>query len=278
MALTVPLFSDLSLTLSSEPDGNSGYPTAPLQKGWLLRYGEQNLAEEAVGFGLPVLKMGLKALFPGTVDLEVLQGGPLWKIRTEYTLNLVERILRHKTSVLEKPAFYAFKDSSAALLRRIPALRGPLTALSSAARRTFCWETTYEPASLNARVTLLYGIDSRTGSLQIRLEPESLKLPPATELILMDEQGARFFDRYEEPSEVYLQGEAIGCWDEVHAARAGFFSSGQRIRFTVPQVSRTRLYRGRELVGSRLAWAGFGHVLPAPFKTLEYTLQLEKVS
>ncbi len=278
MALTISLLSDLFLTLSSEPDGNSGYPTAPLQKGLLLRHREQNLAEEAVGFGLPVLKMGLQAIFPGTVDLNLRQAGPLWSIQAVYTLNLVERIIRRKNAVLENPVFYAAKDSLASLLRRIPVLRGPLTALSSAARSTFDWETTYEPAALEARVTLIYTLDPQSGALQIKLEPDSLHLPKATELILMDEQGARSFDRYEEPSGVCLVGEAIGCWDEVRADRAGFLSSSLGIRFTVPQVSGAHLYRGRELVGSRLAWAGFGHVLPPPFKNLEYTLQLEKVT
>jgi len=278
MKITLPTLADLTLTISAEPDGQSDYPTATLQKGLLLTYRDQVLAEEAVGFGVPVLKYGLQALFPRTVRLDLLQETPQWIVRARYTLNLVERIAGRRQAIVKSPLFYTSKDLLAALIRRIPALRNALTRLSSAARRTFGWRTTYESAGFGAEVGLVYIFDPQAGNLQVRLEPESLPLQTATELVIMNEQGARYFDCYEEPSGVRLRGKEIGCWDEVHAAEAGFSSSALGIRFSVPQVAGARLFRGRELVGSRLAWAGFGHAIPMPVEGFEYTLRLEKIS
>ena len=275
MSLTIPVLQNLALSMSTEPDGHSSYPTAALQKGFLLRFHEQTLAEEAVGFGVPVLKFGLQALFPGSVEIRVEPAGSVRRIRAAYTLDLVERISRNENTILKNPSLYGAKDRLAGLLRRAPALRSSLTALSSIVRRIFGWKTTYRPAGFSANVALLYTLDPDTGSLQIEVEPDCLRRLTATELILMDEQGAHAFDRYEEPGGVRLTGKEIGCWDEVRAPQASFTGSGLGVRFTVSQAAGARLSRGRELVGSRLAWAGFGHVLPLPAGQCQYSLRLE---
>ncbi len=235
------------------------------------------LAEEAVGFGFPVLKCGLQSLFPGSVKIDVTQPGPIWIFHAAYQLDLVERIRRRDSSRLKSRLFYSTKDVLAALLRHVPILRVSLTSISSAARKLFGWETSYEPAGFTAEVRLAYTLDPATGTLRVKLLPESRLPHTSTELVVMNEQGAHFFDRYEDSSGLRLSGKEIGCWDEVTAGRAGFISSTQGIRFSVEQAPAARLFRGRELVGSRLAWAGFGHVLPCPPNAFEYSLQIEKV-
>ncbi len=49
-----------------------------------------------------------------------------------------------------------------------------------------------------------------------------------TEVVVMNEQGARPFDRYRDADGATLQGGAIGTWDEVAAATASFVSSARR--------------------------------------------------
>ena len=63
--ITVPIFARLFLKLSDLASGDSKYPTARLQKGFLLFQDGQELAEEGVGFGVPVLKRGIQTIFPG---------------------------------------------------------------------------------------------------------------------------------------------------------------------------------------------------------------------
>ncbi len=129
------------------PDGRTRpYPTARLQKGLLLYDGARGLAEEGVGFGVPVLKRGVRAVFAGGVDAEAHDDGRLCTIRALYRMDLVERLAGAGGEVVAPRLLYAAKDALAALHRHAPAARGLLTAASSALRRRFGWETVYVPS------------------------------------------------------------------------------------------------------------------------------------
>ena len=97
MIINIPLFQGLALKMSDAPSGKNDFPTARLQKGLILLDHDQELDEEGVGFGVPVLKRGLNTIFPGAVRLTCLQKGPIWEINARYELNLVEKSLKGKT-------------------------------------------------------------------------------------------------------------------------------------------------------------------------------------
>jgi hypothetical protein len=94
----------------------------------------------------------------------------------------------------------------------------------------------------------------------------------------MNEQGARYFLRYRDSSGVVLTGNKINGWDEVTADKASFVCDRHQIAFTLRQVPGARLFRGRELVGTRLAWAGFGYLLPPATGKFGFDIRIEKVS
>lgn len=93
----------------------------------------------------------------------------------------------------------------------------------------------------------------------------------------MNEQGAHSFNRYQDSSGVSIQGDEIGCWDEVNAEEAWFESSTHKIAFKLGQVKGARLFRGRELIFSRLAWAGFGYSFPSFINRLRYEIRIERL-
>ncbi len=275
MGLEIPLFQGLSLKIGdAHPDGKA-FPTANLQKGLLLLDQGRELAEEAVGFGVPVLKSGLQTIFPGAATLTWLQHDATWRITALYKLNLVERISKADNTAVKNTFFYAAKDGLAALIRRLSILRGPLTVLSSRIRRLFGWETVYLPAGFSTDLKVLYTVDTETGSLGIEIDTGDL-LPEITEVMLMVEQGAHSFDRYQDTSGISLEGHEIGCWDEISAREAWFESSAHRVAFRLGQVKGARLFRGRELVGSRLAWSGFGYSFPPSMQKFHCELSIEK--
>jgi hypothetical protein len=277
MNIDLPIFQDLSLTISDKPDEQKIYPTSRLQKGILIKYRGLDLAEEAVGFGLPVLRQGLQSIFPGNIQLDLLRADSTWTITADYTMNLVERITRPGTASVKSKYLYTAKDYLAAFIRRFPPMRAPLTALSSGLRRLFGWYTTYEDAGFNNQVKMIYTFDEVGRVLFIVTDLTRLALDKITEAIVMNEQGAHAFDQYRDSSGISLSGKKIGCWDEVAAEAASFASSTQRIAFTLPRVAGARLFRGRELIGSRLAWAGFGYSLPPTTRRFTYTIRLEKL-
>jgi hypothetical protein len=98
-----------------------------------------------------------------------------------------------------------------------------------------------------------------------------------TEIILMNEQGAHHFDQYRDANGVTLHGDEIGCWDEVTASFGAFISSSQRISFSLPQVEGARLFLGRELIGSRLAWSGFGYTFSPSLNHFRYVVTIKRL-
>jgi hypothetical protein len=277
MEIGIPLFQGLSLKIDTAQPVMRDYPTARLQKGFLLLDHGQNLAEEGVGFGVPVLKSGLQTIFPGSVELTWAQRGSTWEISARFKLNLIEKIFTKGDGVLESKALYNVKNLLAAVIRHLPMVRGLLTNISSQLRQIFRWETTYADVGYSTSVSMLTIIEADMGKVTVEIETSILP-PGITEVIVMNEQGAHHFDRYLEPSRISLQGSEIGCWDEVNVEEAWFECSARQIRFGLHQVQDTRLFRGRELVGSRLAWAGFGYSFPPSIKKLRYEMRIERFS
>jgi len=277
MEISIPIAHEVYLKIADRLNEQGDYATSCLPKGFLLVSNGQELDEEAVGFGFPVVKRGLQTLFPGGIELAVSQHGSIRLVQAVFALNLVEKIHRLGIGSVNIGLVYALKNSVAALIRRIPPLRGLLTVVSSGLQKTFGWKTTYEATGLKATIKMIHTIHEETG--KVKVEVDLTDLPASiTEVVVMNEQGARFFDRYIDSSGISLQGKKIGCWDEVTADEACFSSASHQVVFKLGRVKGARLYRGRELVGSRLAWAGFGYSFPPSTKNFIYELAIERLA
>ena len=81
---------------------------------------------------MPILKRGVQTIFPGGVELTVAaRRARVWEVTAVFEMNLVERLAGPGGASLQARPLYAAKNSLAALHRRAPALRGPLTATSA---------------------------------------------------------------------------------------------------------------------------------------------------
>jgi hypothetical protein len=274
--LSIPLFDGLSLR--TDPLRRAtGWPTARLQKGLLLADGDDDLAEEGVGFGVPILKRGAVTVFPGSVELTAQRTGSLWEVTATYEMNLVERLAKPGGARVRSDALHAGKNALAALHRRSRLLRGPLTATSVALRRAFGWVTTYEETRSWATLAVVHTIRGELGTVDVTVDTNGLPADDVTEVVLMNEQGARSFDRYRDSSGADLRGAQIGTWARVAAEKASFVCEAHAVAFTLGQMDGARLNRGRELVGSRLAWSGFGYCLPPVCGRFAYGLTIERL-
>jgi hypothetical protein len=277
MEIEIPLPQGLSLKIGESKAGRNKYPTAHLQNGFLLLDQGHELAEEAVGFGVPVLQRGLQTIFPGAVSLTCVQKGSTWHISGVYTMNLVEKISRGGKENLENRLLYAAKNIAAAVIRSMPWLRGLLTATSNRLRRFFHWETTYAQAGFSVMLKVRYILNTETGKIEVEIDTDGLPADIST-VMVMNEQGAHHFDCYRDSSGIAIEGQAIGCWDEVDAAEAWFESRDRRVAFKLAHGKDARLFRGRELVGSRLAWAGFGYSFSPSIQRFRYEMSIERLA
>jgi hypothetical protein len=254
----------------------TGYPTERLQRGLVLLDGGCDLSEEGVGIGVPVLKRGLQAVFPGSMTLAARAQGHTWRVTATYRMDLVERLADDQGGSVRSRSVYALRDALAAAHRRVPALRAPLTALSNAARRRLGWVTTFVKVPPVATIPVDYRVAE--GGSVVTVAVDLRDVPAAvTEIALMNELGAGAFDCYEDAAGASLHGDAIGTWDTVDAATASFVSSRRGLAFTLAQAPGARLMRGREAVSGRLAWAGFGYVLHPGRPTFTYDVQISRL-
>jgi hypothetical protein len=283
MEVIIPLSDGLALKLAPGPSAGADYPTARLPRGLLLLHDGQELTEEGVGFGVPLLKRGIRTIFPGSLEYSATRRGARVEVSAAFKLNLEEKLARPGGGVVGSrgPAgrgLYALKNFLAALIRRFTWLRGPLTAASNALRGLSGWQTAFEQSDFCAIVRLVYTIDSPAGLVKIRVDASGLPQAGISEIIVMNEQGARHFDQYRDSAGASLSGKEIGCWDEVTAQEASFICQRHRLAFSLHQVEGATLYRGRELIGSRLAWAGFGYSFPPGSEAYHYQVRIERLS
>jgi len=278
MDISIPLFSEICLKIGPVSTNGESYPTSRLQKGLILISNDQELAEEGVGFGVPVLKLGVKTIFPGGIELACSEERSCQEIKAIFFMNLEERLTSQSLGSVKSRSLYWIKNHLADVYRRFPPARGPLTAISNSLRSSFGWQTTFEEAGYNYAVKVTYTVDSQAGVIAVEVDATGVPEAGVTEMILMNEQGAYHFDTYSDSSGLLLRGEAIGSWDEVTAERASFLSSAHHLAFTLQQIDGARLFRGRELIGSRLAWSGFGYCLPPTSRRFAYTLGIERLA
>jgi hypothetical protein len=272
--INFPFLQGISLKIRPVLANRKGYPSSRLQKGLIIVSNGQELAEEGVGFGVPVLKQGVKTIFAGEIELTWSNMGSRREIEAIYFMNLEEMLISQSLGSLKSESLYRIKNHLADLYRRAPLLRDPLTFLSNMLRSIFRWQTVYEEAGCNYAVKVNYSVDPKAKTIKVTMDTTGASLEGITEVILMNEQGAHHFDIYSDASGLLLKGDAIGKWDLVTSETASFLCSSQQIAFTLGQINGSRLFRGRESIDNRLAWSGFGYSFHPSIQHFTYTLEI----
>ncbi len=261
------------------PGAVTAYPTSGLQKGLLLLDGGQELSSEGVGFGVPVLKRGPRAVFSGSAEIVVHPGTPR-AITMVYTMDRVERLAGHRHRLVLHRPLDELREAFALLYRRAPLLRRPLLAASNGIRWLLRVRTRFEQTAQVAVVPVTYAAGDLPGDVVISADLG--RLPASvTEVVLMNELGADVFDRYVDSDGADERGSGIGAWNQVRGASASFVASVSGVSFSLerapdPGVPGARLFHGREVAKGRLAWAGFGYSLRPGPATFTYTLRVAR--
>ncbi len=276
MIIDLPLAPGIQVLIGSHIGRISSYPTSRIQKGLLLLYEGQDLSEEAVGFGVPIVKCGLQTIFPSEVDLYLHGGCANSKISARYKLNLQERIARYGNGSIKSRLMYTGKNSLAAIIRQIPSMRKMLTNTSNLLRSHLSWQTVYEASDFSTYIVITYTLNEDTKRIKVELTGGDFLSSSISEIVVMNELGAHHFSCYQESTGTCQNGDEIGIWDPVDADEASFIDQAHKLSFSLSQVKGARLYRGRELIESRLAWSGFGYSFSPTFKDFSYEIAIKR--
>ena len=258
---TAHLELDSGLSLRMVPRGRNprDYPTGGIQKGMLLSVDGIDLAEEGVGFGLPILKQRYDTIFPGSVRITGAPGDGL--LTADFQMCMAERFAAEGRGPVRSRFVTIVKESLARIHRQVPPLRKPLSVLSAGLRTFLSLRTVFHVVESLGTIRVQYLLDRSAGRLDMKVDARGAARESCTELIVMNEQGAHHFHRYHDSQGQTLAGTEVGTWVEVQADQAGFIDRRHRVRFSLAQAPNARLFRGREVIPGRLAWTGFGYIL-----------------
>jgi hypothetical protein len=258
-----------SISLTARKPTPGPFPSCRIQKGLLLTWEGQDLSEEGVGFGVPVFRIGLETIFPGSWRSWTKEDGKFAVLRADYEMNLISRMAR-KGRKIERKITYQVRERLSSLHRKYPGVRGVFMSASQALRRAFLLQDVFEEIPTAGLVRVVYTI----GDCSIHVCLQIQRRERSTEVIVMNEQGANYFDVYYDSNGLCLQGKEISNWDEILADEASFLDSQHQLAFTLEKAQGARMFRGRELLTGRLAWAGMAYVIPRNAENFDYTIYI----
>ncbi len=248
------------------------YPTSKIQKGLVIFLKGEDLGEEGVGFGLPVLKFGDEAAFPGRSSSRITKEGDLTVVEIDYDLNLASRLAIGNRQI-DGDRLYRAKGRIDRLHRDRPPLRRTINLASALLRRALSVETRLAETDSFGRARVVYTI-SRNGRIDVRVRCWP-KEKGCTEMAVMNEQGASSFERFRNSEGLDLLGKEIGPWERTSAEWSEFVDSKHGLSFKLWKTEGAEPFYGREARPGRLAWAGLAHVVPMPSgREFEYKIVL----
>lgn len=267
----IPINGSISLLIGNVRLKQNEYASCRIQKGLLLTVDESDLSEEGVGFGVPIIRLRYRDIFPGDAQITAVKEGDKTAVTVDYDLNLVEKMTLNGKKINNK-FFYMMKDLLSRLHREYPCFREMLTKASNILRFYLNIKTHFEEVVSFGIVRVIYIIHA--GNIFISLDTNMIKKYNCTGVMLMNEQGANYFDYYRDSSGLSLKGNAIGTWDEIFADEASFVDASHKIEYTLQNIAAAKLFRGRELVPGRLAWAGLSYYIPPGIANFSYNIRI----
>lgn len=271
--MNIPLQGGLSLRIQDQYDEQAPYPSGRIQKGLVLWHENEDLSEEGVGFGVPVIKRGHRTIYPGSVKFDSKTEGGLTWVRVSYNMNILEKAYLNEKPVRRAPLYWIHETLSK-WHRKRPSLRAFLRHSGALVRRAFHIQIKFEEGASSGFVSVEYQIDAKKKTILVALDIKDLQLDGKTEVFIMNELGADHFDLYRDSDGSELKKESIGTWEEVTAREAIFTDSSREISFTLWKADEAKMFRGRELVPGKLAWSGLSYLLPRHLTKFSYLVKI----
>jgi hypothetical protein len=241
-----------------------------LHKGLVLVLDGKELVEEGLGFGVPVVKYEDKTFFSTSTKHAANCGAADSTLTKSFVIDAISRKRVGKTSYLNDD-FYRFcrklfeqaylrNKSYASLFNRIMELR-----------ETMGIHTDFVKVKQRGMITMNYSIQPK--SIKIKADLSRLELDGCQEILILNEQGSTFFNKYSDANGTTLFNEEIGAWKSVNARSASLSDAEGTLKFTLTKNS-GRLFRGLERTKGRFSWAGLSYSLNPQSSIFNYDIKL----
>jgi hypothetical protein len=132
--------------------------------------------------------------------------------------------------------------------------------------------TEFQVVKPRGKVTVTYTCQPRC--ICIHADLSELSLDGRREILMLNEQGSRYFQKYTDTNGNELVGNQIGAWDRVNAGWAYLQGIGGQLSFGVSSRPGALLYRGYERTRKRFSWAGLSYSVKPNGKGFSYSIDL----
>jgi hypothetical protein len=272
-----PLTFNLSenIALRIYPDNRpKNLEVAALQKGLVLMVNGSELIEEGIGFGVPVIKYSDTTFFSRTATAHVEeQNKSSIIIVKDFLLDSISKKQIHGASINSSLYSVFHKAFEKAYIN--PGKMRPLYDWTMRLRKIFGVETYFAKVPPRGKVSITY--HCYQDRINVSADFSKLDTTGCCELLILNEQGAAFFRKYEN-GDVILHGRRIGPWTKVDAGDAEFTDATKNISFSMEKKDGAILYYGWEQVKNRFSWAGMTYSLNPKISKFNYTIQLKEAN
>lgn len=245
-----------------------------LQKGLVLLHDGKELIEEGIGFATPVVKYHDKTFFAGSAKtFKPETAGKSTVLRKLFMLDTISRKRVWKGPFIDDRVYSLVHTvfERAYLEYNCPR---PVFDSVMKLRRTLGVHTKF--VKVKPRGTI--GVTCRCLPRLIEVEVDLTRLGRSgcEEILVSNEQGATFFQRYMDSDGLELYNGQIGPWEKVRAKEASFSDEEGILTFTLKNLNGAVLYRGWEQIKGGISWAGLSYSLSPKVSTFAYTLEIKQ--
>jgi hypothetical protein len=244
---------------------------APLQKGIVLMQNGEELIEEGIGFGAPVVVYKDRPYFSTSAEVTVQAEDGNNVLVKSFLLDAISRKRVGKTYVNDD--FYKFFHEHFHTTYVSHKKLNPAFNWLMELRRLFRIKTEFVKVKPRGTVTVKYIF--HPDSIDVNVSFSQLEISSCKEILILNEQGASFFSKYHDSNGLTLIGEQVGAMEKVNAEYASFATANGAVSFSLKNVKATEFFRGREKTRGRFSWAGFGYSLQPTTTTFQYTISLK---
>ena len=246
--------------------------TATLQKGLVLVYDGVELVEEGMGFGVPVAIYRDEPYFSSTAQCRIYENGGRKTLEKSFAMDTVSRKRIGEEAYFNGGLYSIFHR----IFHAVYTLNLPLTSVFErfiASASAVGFNTEFVRVKPRGFVTLRYALQG--DSVLFEASFDHLEKCGCEQVVLLNEQGADFFERYFDSSGQTLNSSEIGAWQPVRACEATLHNSREKIGFSLRSQPNAVLLRGREAIKGRYSWVGLSYSLRSLKKTFKYFVRLE---
>ena len=269
--ITVNLSDRLAVKLYKDCRPNC-LETGALQKGLVLLVDGNELIEEGMGFGVPIVRYADKTFFSSTAEVSIRKVGSESILTKIYSLDTVSMKKFGQASYIDDDLYSSLRKTFQMLYLKHKKLT-PIFNKAMELRDLANIKTEFITVKPRGTITVTY--HCQPAVINIQIDFSNMKLNKCQELIVLNEQGSSVFKRYVDSNGLILLGNKIGAWDEVTAKNASLQSGKYEVSFILQKEDGVQLFRGWEQTRKRFSWAGLSYSLVPKRGIFTYAIRLE---